>query len=596
MTSVESLRGHSSKKSSWETALGAFLGEFSLGSDGIGLFALQLRFDIDDVATVAAEALTGGGDDKKCDLLWIDTDRGVAVIAQCYMSQRARAAARSNKAADLSSAISWLLVRPLDDLPENLKGRASELRDAVTQGKLERFHIWYVHNLPESANCRDELTTVAHSTKAIFRDVAPTNAITVIDEEIGSNKLAALYDEAERTIRVTDEIEVTSPHAFEVASGDWKSLVTTVTGQKLYQLYTKYKVDLFSANLRDYLGSKASDSNINNGIKSTAQQEPADFWVYNNGITALTLEYEVGKRQRGKYRIKLTGISIVNGAQTTGSIGSLSREPANSLIVPIRIVKTVNEKVIENVVRYNNSQNKVQASDFRSTDSIQTRLRQEFAAIPQAEYDGGRRGGARDAMRRKKNLLPSYTVGQALAAFHGDPVTAYDKKSEIWVNDGIYLKYFNDQSTARHIVFTYTLLEALHRRYRLLRHENDDNVDMQEQNKSQLEFLDKRGASYLMIYAISQSMETIVGRPIPNKFRLQFSTNIAPEAGAVLWDPILDVTLPLSRQLDDCFLKNRITNDKLKITVVKFAGLIASLSGAHRPIFEEFRKHVEVKR
>jgi hypothetical protein len=44
-------------------------------------------------------------------------------------------------------------------------------------------------------------------------------------------------------------------------------------------------------------------------------------------------------------------------------------------------------------------------------------------------------------MKRRKNLLPSYTVGQALAAFHGDPVTAYDKKSEIWVNDGIYLKF-----------------------------------------------------------------------------------------------------------------------------------------------------------
>ena len=168
------------------------------------------------------------------------------------------------------------------------------------------------------------------------------------------------------------------------------------------------------------------------------------FLVYNNGITALTLDYVLGKRSRGIYRIKLTGISIVNGAQTTGSIGSLSREPRENLIVPIRLVKTNNEKIVENIVRYNNSQNKIQASDFRSTDSIQTRLRQEFLAIPQAEYDGGRRGGARDAMRRRRNLLPSYTVGQALAAFHGDPVTAYDQKSEIWVKDGTYLKYFNE--------------------------------------------------------------------------------------------------------------------------------------------------------
>jgi hypothetical protein len=229
-----------------------------------------LQFDVDDIATVAAEALTGGGDDKKCDMLWLDTDRGLAVIAQCYMSQRARMAAPSNKAADLNSAISWLLVRPLDALPAGLKGRASELRDAIAQGKLEQIHVWYVHNLPESENCKQELTTVAHNINGILQSISPTNTIAVIDEEIGAKKLAELYDDAERTIRITDEIEITSRHAFEVGGSDWKSLVATVTGRKLYQLYDKYRVDLFSANLRDYLGSTTGDSNINNGIKTTA--------------------------------------------------------------------------------------------------------------------------------------------------------------------------------------------------------------------------------------------------------------------------------------------------------------------------------------
>ena len=69
---------------SWETALKAFLAAFQLNNDGIGLFALQLQFDVDDIATVAAEALTGGGvRTKKCDMLWLDTDRGLAVVAQC---------------------------------------------------------------------------------------------------------------------------------------------------------------------------------------------------------------------------------------------------------------------------------------------------------------------------------------------------------------------------------------------------------------------------------------------------------------------------------------------------------------------------------
>jgi hypothetical protein len=44
--------------------------------------------------------------------------------------------------------------------------------------------------------------------------------------------------------------------------------------------------------------------------------------------------------------------------------------------------------------------------------------------IPDTEYERGRRGGTSDTIKRRPNLLPSYTVGQALAAFDGDPVIA----------------------------------------------------------------------------------------------------------------------------------------------------------------------------
>jgi hypothetical protein len=117
---------------------------------------------------------------------------------------------------------------------------------------------------------------------------------------------------------------------------------------------------------------------------------------------------------------------------------------------------------------------------------------------------------------------------------------------------------------------------------------------MPEQEKSQLEFLDKRGAAYLMLYAISQSMESVLGLTIPNKFKMRFKDNLRPEDGVTVWEPIIDVTLPLSRQLDDCFLKNRVVNDKLRPTVTKFAGLIASLSAAHSQTFKEFQKCAEV--
>src|SRR5690606_41292995 len=45
------------------------------------------------------------------------------------------------------------------------------------------------------------------------------------------------------------------------------------------------------------------------------------------------------------------------------------------------------------------------------TDQIQDRLRQEFLKVHNAEYEGGRRGGASDTIKRSKYALPSYTSG-----------------------------------------------------------------------------------------------------------------------------------------------------------------------------------------
>ncbi|MGQ7190093.1 AIPR family protein, partial [Escherichia sp. HC-CC] len=73
-------------------------------------------------------------------------------------------------------------------------------------------------------------------------------------------------------------------------------------------------------------------------------------------------------------------------------------------------VDSSSEYLIENIIRYNNSQNKVEAADFRSTDKTQKRLKEEFNLIPDAEYEGGRRGSSSDVIRRRPNLLGSYCL------------------------------------------------------------------------------------------------------------------------------------------------------------------------------------------
>lgn len=133
---------------------------------------------------------------------------------------------------------------------------------------------------------------------------------------------------------------------------------------------------MFSANIRDYLGSRSSDSNINNGIKSTLDNEHDNFWVYNNGLTILT---HAASYDPTKGKLSFRGLSIVNGAQTTGAIGSLRKLPHADTVVQARFVATTNgdEELIRKIIQYNNSQNKVEASDFRSTDKVQIKYSED---------------------------------------------------------------------------------------------------------------------------------------------------------------------------------------------------------------------------
>ena len=106
------------------------------------------------------------------------------------------------------------------------------------------------------------------------------------------------------------------PH-YQVSGPKWTALIMTVPGNWLHELFLKYGDRLFSANYRGFLGI-TKRRRINTQIRSSAESQGKDFWVFNNGITLLTLN-----ASGGKDHTRLTGVSVINGAQTTGSIGSV---------------------------------------------------------------------------------------------------------------------------------------------------------------------------------------------------------------------------------------------------------------------------------
>lgn len=567
------------------------------GSSALLLFALQLRWGITDIEGVAAEALTDASNDKKCDLVYVDRENGRVVVGQGYLSSKTDLeAAPSGKASDLNTAVTWLLSGELQGLPAVLRSAAEEVRDAIEQDEIREFHVWYVHNAPESTNVDDELKQAVTTADALLHAHFSDAQVEVTNMEIGLSELERLYRRTEATIAVTDELKVTVPGGFESGGGGWGAYTTSVPGVWLREQWKKYGEDLMSPNVRAYLGIMRSERNINNGIKTTAKETPDRFWIYNNGITVLVHNYTVdGPDGNGDYEVTLQGAGIVNGAQTTGSISTLSDDDApdfEDTRVLTRFVKTESPEVLGDIIKFNNTQNKVEAADFRSKDEVQERLRKEFGDVPDADYRGARRGGIQDAIERPANRLSDRAVAQSLAGFQLAPNLAYNETRRIWEENGVYSRFFSERTTARHVVFVFALLRALEAAKRKVNEIPED--ERTEAQVRHVQFFRGRGSTITMLSAISASIELFLNQQVPDRAALRFKDNCSPADGARHWQPIVDVVLSFSGTLIEATDLGLKKQENVHDALQRFLEMVEATAEANRERYEEFSNNVEL--
>ncbi len=262
------------------------------GDNGLLLFAAQLQLGFDDVDTFAANALTDGSNDKKCDLVAVVPDRGRLVVAQGFVSRTTKQEAPANKASDLNTGVSWLLSGAVDTLPDSLRSAAIEARSALQDGSIREMVIWYVHNLPESKNVLEELEQAAQTADSIIRREFPAASVDVSFDEIGQSRLEEEYQRTQAPILITDKFTFSIPGGFEIKGTGWSSYSTAISADQLRSLWRTHKSKIMSPNIRDYLGVVRKANNINNGIKGTATEQPENFAIFNNGITILVHDYQ----------------------------------------------------------------------------------------------------------------------------------------------------------------------------------------------------------------------------------------------------------------------------------------------------------------
>lgn len=363
------------------------------------------------------------------------------MFAQGYYAVKQRDTAPANKASALNTAVAWIFSGDIGVVPETIRLIISDCRNAIEKEEIDSIEFLYVHNLPESVNVSREL----HTAEEHLKKLVQARSISVRAIELGATKIQHLYDSQDSHIDVKEEVEFPSDIAFEEAGPKWKAYVSSVPGTWLHTAYTRYSGDLFSGNYRGFLGSNRR-RRINAGIRESAETRPSDFWAFNNGITILTMAMKKNKAGRPL----LSGMSIINGAQTTGSIGSidLSKKSLSDVRVLCRVIECSDADTIAEIVRYNNTQNAITTWDQYSNDPDQKRLEKKFSDI--GFVYNIKRGFAGDGEQ-----LGVDEVIQPLLAFHGRPQDAIRSKNQLFDRRPLYQDAF-DGKKAHHILFVYS--------------------------------------------------------------------------------------------------------------------------------------------
>jgi hypothetical protein len=160
-----------------------------------------------------------------------------------------------------------------------------------------------------------------------------------------------------------------------------KTLYGQVKLKDLVQLHERYSFALYQKNIRYYIGGNTEP---NRAIKNTLSQEANNFFLYNNGITALCSHFESAGSLGGNNRkYKILNISVVNGAQTIATAYDFYKENGDQISDDAKVLVTVIQAdsahdIGKKITQNRNNQNPVDLTDFVALDNQQERLRREI--------------------------------------------------------------------------------------------------------------------------------------------------------------------------------------------------------------------------
>jgi hypothetical protein len=409
-------------------------------SRALSAFVLHSICDIS--AEAASKAVVDDFSDNGIDAIYYDEKSETLHIIQSKL--KATEEFQQAEAQAYCAGLRLLFSQELNTFNQNFQNRLIEIENALQNASVIKVWVAYTGTrVSDAAKNALEQFLIDESHGELER-LEP--AIQYFSPESISAELLnrQSYQPVNETIKLSHESKIDHPRL------TWYGMIKVAD---LIELHNKYPKALYEKNIRYYLGSSKSD--VNKGIQKTLINEPESFFYLNNGVTALCNIVDAKDKRASIRRLKVRGLSIINGAQTIASAAELMRSENSPEISNAKVLFTLIQVAADGsfgpkVTKARNSQNAVTTSNFASQDPQQERLRQELQGL-----------GITYHYRPEAMAQPSNSSILLDEAIHALAWLQADPRYPVWLKSGkgdvsnpdtdAYKSLFNDQLSGAHL-------------------------------------------------------------------------------------------------------------------------------------------------
>ena len=373
-------------------------------SRAFSAFALSSLCDIP--AQKAAQAVVDDYDDKGLDVIYYHGATETLYLIQGKYKKSETFG--QDEALAFCQGVRKIIKEDFDGFNQNVLNRRIEIEDAVANCSQIKLVITHIGS-GVSQHAKDAL-------QELLDDEADEERLCRPWTDFDTAKVVAALHASQAAKKIDEVLGLLKCQKVDNPKLTYFGLIEVGS---LIALHEAHGAVLYERNIRAFLGKRTP---VNTAIRDTLASSPETFVYLNNGVTMLADTIEPKNLRGERRRLKLRGLSVINGAQTIASSAQFKMENPESNIEDAKVLLTIikadsNGEFGKQVTRARNHQNPVESWNFAALDDEQERLRCELAHFNlHYIYKAAAFDGPFDPSR-----IHIAEAAQALALLHSDP-------------------------------------------------------------------------------------------------------------------------------------------------------------------------------